>query len=341
MQDGAVEGERLPRGLEETAVTPPLSAPGEPTLTGRTGPGMARTWTVGGGGEGSRPRVTVFRKNGHTVGELQSLTYVYESFHAREAGRVPSACGREAQSRQLPVLAAWAAPRPPRTPPGPRRTETRGRCHGRRSRRVMGKCPSVPSVPRGGRVSPARPWTPARVAPSAHPTPLAAALPPQRACPACPAGPVPGGVLPRPHSLPYRPRRAQNLSPSAFPSPPPPALPPTPPILPSAPGPEPPVDGQPHSWPLLLRAPPSTGLPHSPLQQPPQRPAHVVSRLRPPTCPLPPAASLPCKGCDPRCGLPVSSRTHTPKPRRDGERGRGLRGCAGLAGVLATGSVPR
>lgn len=64
MQDGAVEGERLPRGLEETAVTPPLSAPGEPTLTGRTGPGMARTWTVGGGGEGSRPRVTVF---GRTV----------------------------------------------------------------------------------------------------------------------------------------------------------------------------------------------------------------------------------------------------------------------------------
>lgn len=48
MQDRAVEGEHLPRGLEETAVTPPLSAPGEPTLTGRTGPGMARTWTVVG-----------------------------------------------------------------------------------------------------------------------------------------------------------------------------------------------------------------------------------------------------------------------------------------------------
>lgn len=87
--------------------------------------------------------------------------------------------------------------------------------------------------------------------------------------------------------------------------------------------------------------PPCTGLPHSPLQQPPQRPAHVVSRLRPPTCPLPPAASLPCKGCDPRYGLPVSSQIHTPKPQRDGARGRGLRRCAGLAGVLATGSVPR
>lgn len=70
------------------------------------------------GPEASRPRCTVFRENGHGPRKLPDLTNVYELPHAREAGLVPPACGREAgSSRRRPALAPGAAD--PGPAPGP------------------------------------------------------------------------------------------------------------------------------------------------------------------------------------------------------------------------------
>lgn len=317
--------------------------------------------------EGPWPSVTIF---GRTVTPFASSQISRMSTNFFMLGKLDLLCLPAVESRvtrsESPALALWGRPRARghRSALRAGRTEKPVCCQGRGQQAGDGECASVPSVLRGRGVSPVQPQGGHHTGPlgeaplltgpmgrSLMPLPLRSwpRPPPRRLHGTPPTSPmaVLQASVPRSGFVPPSPHPSlDSSSPPTLPSPPAPA----PPILPSAQGvPCLHAEGQSHSGPVALWAPPVHWPPPlspvaaTPETRPPGPPVRAPRSARPPGHPfavcvpaltsyLPLPASPQRKGRDRNGCVFVSPQIHPSEPQRDGVTSWGLGRCVRLAG---------